>query len=151
MLIDASKMSAEDAQKVINDKWAAQGSKERPLGVDGEHSWAWDRWLMVAVIMTAESNAAIVYGLDIVRRHGTYVLLSQPDVLHIPFHYIIFKNVKLVGSLQGNKADMEEAVELVAKEEIVVQTTPWKLEDVNKAWEATESGTAVGKNVIVID
>lgn len=101
--------------------------------------------------MTAESDAAIVYGLDLVRRHGTFVLLSQPDVVKIPFQNIIFKNVKIVGSLQGNKRNMEEAVELVAKEGIVVQTTPWKLEDVNKAWEATEAPGQVGKNVIVIE
>lgn len=105
--------------------------------------------LTPAVIMTAESDAAIVAGFDLVRRHGTYVLLSQPDTLHIPFHYIIFKNVKLVGSLQGNREGLEECTEMVAKHGIEVVTKAWRLEEVDKAWEA--SAGAVGKQVIVIE
>lgn len=35
VLIDASKTSAEDAQREINEVWAKKGGEERPLGVDG--------------------------------------------------------------------------------------------------------------------
>lgn len=101
------------------------------------------------MIVTAESKAALRYAFDITKRHGTYVLVSQPSELSIPCRELIFKNVAVVGALQGNGADLQETIDFVDKHGILVHTKMWRLEDVNGMWDAQESPTHAGKNVVL--
>lgn len=103
-----------------------------------------------AVVVTAESKAALQYAFDIVKRHGTYVLVSQPPALSIPFRELIFKNVAVVGTLQGNGEDLQETIDFVDQHGVKIHTTTWGLEDVNEMWEAQESPSHAGKNVVLL-
>ncbi|RSH84641.1 uncharacterized protein EHS24_006165 [Apiotrichum porosum] len=137
VLIDASKTSAEEAVALIDKKVKSTFSEERPSGVD-------------AVVVTAEVPPALRFAFDITKRHGTYVLVSQPEELRIPFRELIFKNVTVVGSLQGNGADLQETIEFVTQHDIQVHTRTWAgLEQVGPMWDEQVSPGQVGKNVVL--
>lgn len=159
VLIDASKTSAEEAVALIDKKVKSTFSEERPSGVDGESSSLAthpptprpaDPLTITAVVVTAEVPPALRFAFDITKRHGTYVLVSQPEELRIPFRELIFKNVTVVGSLQGNGADLQETIEFVTQHDIQVHTRTWAgLEQVGPMWDEQVSPGQVGKNVVL--
>jgi D-arabinose 1-dehydrogenase-like Zn-dependent alcohol dehydrogenase len=53
--------------------------------------------------------------MDLLRRHGLFVLVAQPARIELGYADFIFKDVTLVGSLHGNEKDLAELVRLVAK------------------------------------
>lgn len=75
--------------------------------------------------------------------------MSQPETVSIPFRDLIFKDITVVGSLQGNPKTLKEVVELAAKEGIVVKTRLWRLDQVNDLWANQASPDLLGKNVVV--
>jgi propanol-preferring alcohol dehydrogenase len=75
--------------------------------------------------------------------------VSQPETVSIPFRDLIFKDITVVGSLQGNPKTLKEVVELAAKEGIVVKTRLWRLDQVNDLWANQASPDLLGKNVVV--
>lgn len=77
------------------------------------------------------------------------MLLSQPPEVCIPFYDLIFKNIAVLGSLQGNGDGLQETMDFVAAHNIVVKTTTWPLEQVNEMWKGQESPSQAGKNVIL--
>jgi propanol-preferring alcohol dehydrogenase len=87
--------------------------------------------------------------LKTLARKGRFVLVSQPETVSIPFRDLIFKDITVVGSLQGNPKTLKEVVELAAKKGIVVKTRLWKLDEVNDLWTNQASPDLLGKNVVV--
>ena len=102
-----------------------------------------------AVIITSESDAAITYALNVTRRHGTVIVLSQPDFVKIPSGDLIFKHITVKGSLQDGVAVLQRTSDFVAKHEIEIITKSWSLDQVNDMWSHQESPDMVGKNVIL--
>ncbi|GFZ47409.1 hypothetical protein JCM24511_05152 [Saitozyma sp. JCM 24511] len=100
LLVDASKISAEEAVEQIE--------KLKPKDYVG--------WRGAdAVILTADALPAQRFAMDILRRHGRFVLVAQPSKVELGYADFIFKDVTLVGSLHGNEKDLAELVRLVAK------------------------------------
>lgn len=95
--------------------------------------------------------AAIQYSLDILARKGRFVLLSQPQTVPIPSQDLIFKDITVVGSLQGNRRTLREVLEICAKESIRVETRSWRLDDINEMLKCQKSPDLLGKNVVVFD
>lgn len=101
------------------------------------------------MIITAESDPAIAYALKVTKRHGTVLVLSQPDLVKIPSGDLIFKHITVKGSLQGNVTLLQETADFVAKNNIQVETKTWSLDQVNDMWAHQESSDMIGKNVIL--
>ena len=78
------------------------------------------------------------------------VLLGQPEKgITMTYRSVIYRDLKLVGSLVADKAESEELVALVAKHDIKVKTKEWLPEQAEEMRQEYLSGKSAGKNIIV--
>jgi len=89
------------------------------------------------------------YALNVTKRHGTLVVLSQPDFVKIPSGDLIFKHITVKGSLQDGVDVLQRTSDFVAKHDIQIITKSWSLDQVNAMWAHQKSPDMVGKNVIL--
>ncbi|RGP74665.1 sphingosine n-acyltransferase lag1 [Fusarium sporotrichioides] len=83
-----------------------------------------------ATIIATDAPAAFDLAAQLTRKHGTMVLLGQPEKgITLSYHNIIFRDIKLVGSLLADRPVLEELLELVVKHDIQVKIKEWKIED----------------------
>ena len=56
-------------------------------------------------------------------RHGLLVLVSQPQTgIKLDFHDLVFRDIRLVGSLLGSPEDLQATVDLCSKHGIKVRS-----------------------------
>jgi alcohol dehydrogenase, propanol-preferring len=105
-----------------------------------------------ATVLATDHPPAFEFAANITRKHGTVVLLGQPEKgITISYLNIIYRDLKLVGSLVANTPDAVELVKLVADDNIKVHVKKWKLEEAEKMRQEYLSGKSSGKNVIVFE
>jgi D-arabinose 1-dehydrogenase-like Zn-dependent alcohol dehydrogenase len=103
-----------------------------------------------ATILATDNPAAFDLAAALTRKHGTMVLLGQPEKgITMSYNTIIYKDIKLVGSLVADTAEAQDFVTLFYENKLHVQITEWKLEEAEKMKQAYLSGSVHGKNVIV--
>jgi len=101
-------------------------------------------------VLATDHPAAFEFGAAVTRKHGTVVLLSQPEHgINMSYQNIIFRDLKLVGSLVANTPDAEELVKLVSDHNIRVKITEWKIDEAEQVRQQYLAGKSEGKNVIV--
>ncbi|KAI9640877.1 hypothetical protein NHQ30_010718 [Ciborinia camelliae] len=84
--------------------------------------------------------------------NGTMIQIAQPDNVSVPFVDLIFRDIRIQGSLVGSQGEAQKMLELVSKHNIKVQANIFKgLEELPKAVELAHSGKMKGKPVIIID
>lgn len=66
----------------------------------------------------------------------------------VPFYPLIFRDLRVTGSLLGNQQDLKELVDLVGREGIEVKTKTFKLDEVPKLLGELHSPTFAGKAVV---
>ncbi|CRG89949.1 hypothetical protein PISL3812_06988 [Talaromyces islandicus] len=94
---------------------------------------------------------AFDFAAAITRKHGTVVLLGQPDKgITMSFYNMIFRDLKLVGSLIGDTSDAEEPMNLVNDHKVEIKIKIWKLDQAEEMRQEYLSGKSEGKNVIVL-
>jgi alcohol dehydrogenase, propanol-preferring len=70
----------------------------------------------------------------------------------IPFRELIFRDIKVSGSLTASVPQTEEMLEFAAKHNIRVKTNPYHgLKEIPKMWDDAHSGKMQGKGVVIID
>lgn len=67
------------------------------------------------------------------------------------YNDVIYRDLKLVGSLVADKADTQELVNLVAEHNIQVHVKKWKLEQAEEMRLEYLEGKGGGKNVITFE
>ncbi|KAM0315834.1 hypothetical protein ACHAO8_003688 [Botrytis cinerea] len=83
---------------------------------------------------------------------GTMIQIAQPEKISVPFEDVIFRDIRIHGSLVGSRGEAQKMLELVSKHNIKIQTNPFKgLEEIPKAVELAHSGRMKGKPVIILD
>ncbi|KAG9495404.1 hypothetical protein J7337_013650 [Fusarium musae] len=103
-----------------------------------------------ATIDATDAPAAFDLTAKLTRKHGTMVLLGQPEKdITLSYRNVIFRDIKLIGSLIADTNETEELLELVVKHNIQVKIKEWKLEDAEKMRQDYLAGRNSGKNVIV--
>ncbi|TDZ74770.1 alcohol dehydrogenase [Colletotrichum trifolii] len=129
-----SSMESEDAMKRITE--VVRGDYP---GVD-------------AAILATDAPPAFEFTAAVTRKHGTLVLLGQPEKgITMSYANVIYRDLKLVGSLVAETADAQELVELVDKHDIQVEITEWKLEQAEEMRKTYLAGKSQGKNVITFE
>lgn len=104
-----------------------------------------------AVVLATDQQPAFDFAAAITRKHGTVVLLGQPDKgITMSFFSMIFRDIKLVGSLIGDTSDADELMKLVEDHNVEIKIKTWKLDQAEEMRQEYLSGKSEGKNVIVL-
>jgi propanol-preferring alcohol dehydrogenase len=84
--------------------------------------------------------------------HGTMVQIAQPDNVVIPYHELIFRDIRVKGSVISTVDEARDMLELVAKHGIIVQTNAFQgLGEIEKLVGLAHGGKMKGKGVIIMD
>ncbi|KAL5426751.1 hypothetical protein PMIN04_001688 [Paraphaeosphaeria minitans] len=84
--------------------------------------------------------------------HGTVVQVAQPDNVTIPFQELIFRDIRLRGSLICSAQEANDRLQLVTKHDISVNANAFKgLGELEKLIELAASGKMKGKGIVIMD
>ncbi|KAJ5108185.1 zinc binding dehydrogenase [Penicillium angulare] len=105
-----------------------------------------------ATVLATDHPAAFELAAKLTRKHGTMVLLGQPEKgINMSYNTTIFRDIKLVGSLIADTAQAQEFIQLFHENQLHVQIKEWKLEEAESMRKTYLEGSIDGKNVIVLD
>jgi alcohol dehydrogenase, propanol-preferring len=84
--------------------------------------------------------------------HGCMIQIAQPDQVSIPFQELIFRDIRIIGSLISGAEQAKDMLELVAEQRIKVKTNLFHgLDQMPKMVELAHLGKMQGKPVVVVD
>lgn len=76
-----------------------------------------------AVVIATGANEAFEFGADLLRKHGTLIVVGQPpEKIAFTFHQFIFRDITVKGSLLADAKTCQEMVDMVASKGIEVKT-----------------------------
>jgi len=102
-----------------------------------------------AVIILPESQAAFSYGVSLLRNHGTCVVISFPEHgFTVPSYDLVFRHLRVVGSLAGSRQSLVDMMELAAKEGVRSRSRYFPLEELNELVGVFHEGKSGGKLVV---
>ncbi|MBE3048777.1 hypothetical protein IMZ48_41010, partial [Candidatus Bathyarchaeota archaeon] len=103
-----------------------------------------------ATILATDAAPAFDLAAELTRKHGIMVLLGQPEKgITLSYRNVIYRDLKLVGSLVAEVDEAEELVALVAEHKIQVNIKEWRPEDAEEMRQEYLAGKTAGKSVIV--
>ena len=77
---------------------------------------------------------------------------SKPPNVSVPFVELIFRDIRLKGSLISTRAEAQRMLEMVAEHNISVKTNPFfGLQEIPKLVKLAHSGKMAGKGVVIVD
>jgi len=100
------------------------------------------------------SDAASASGLScaVTKMHGTMVQVAQPPDVTIPFAEIIFRDIRIHGTLVASNGESEEMLKCIAEHGITAKTVPFHgLDKIEELVELVHGGQIQGKAVIIVD
>lgn len=105
------------------------------------------------VIVCAASNAAYAQGVELLRPGGTLVGVGMPGGKPVAIAsaapgLIVQKQLKVQGSILGNRQDAIDVLDLAARGVITLHYQTRRLEDLTHVFEDMESGTLSGRAVL---
>lgn len=132
-VVDARK---EDAGAVLN---RIGGEVEE--GLEGERGCD-------AVLILPESQRALDYGVSLLKNHGTCVVVSFPkEGFHVSARDLVFRDIKVIGSLVGRNTQLREMLAFAAKHGVRASVKTFPLEGLNQLVEEYHKGSG-GKLVV---
>jgi D-arabinose 1-dehydrogenase-like Zn-dependent alcohol dehydrogenase len=102
------------------------------------------------VLSTSNSTDAMVDSIQGLRPDGRLVTMGA-DVkpLSVSLNDLIFRRLKIIGSQQNGPEYLYEALDFVAKGKVRVIAETYTLDEINRAYDRVESGTARFRAVVV--
>jgi propanol-preferring alcohol dehydrogenase len=77
---------------------------------------------------------------------------EQPDQVKIPFQELVFRDIRIRGSLICSPEEGRQMLQVVAKHGISVKTNPFNgLEEIEKVIHLAEGGKMKGKGIVIMD
>lgn len=105
-----------------------------------------------ATINLSDHKDAAAIACAVTKMHGTMVQIAQPDNIEIPFPEIIFRDIRIIGSLISSAKESEGMLECIAEHGVTVTTAPFKgLDKIGELTELVHGGKLKGKAIIVVD
>ncbi|GKT48161.1 alcohol dehydrogenase 2 [Colletotrichum spaethianum] len=105
-----------------------------------------------ATINLSDANGAAGLACAVTKMHGTMIQIAQPDDVKIPFHELVFRDIRVKGSLLCSKKESEGLVKHVADHGIKLETNVFHgLDKIHELIELVHTGGMSGKAVIVVD
>ena len=105
-----------------------------------------------ATVNVSDNSESAALACAVTKMHGTMVQLAQPDFVSIPFAELIFRDIRVKGSLISSRTEAQRMLDLVAKHDISVKTNPFfGLKEIPKLVELAHSGKMAGKGVVIVE
>ncbi|VUC25639.1 unnamed protein product [Clonostachys rosea] len=128
-----------DSRKGKDEIVKAVQEVTRGLGSDG------------AIVITDAADATAIAAAAI-KMHGTVIQIALSDPITIPFHDVIFRDVRVKGSLIASPGESKEMLDFIAKHGITVKACPFNgLDSIEELLHHVHSGKLQGKAMIVVD
>ena len=101
---------------------------------------------------TYSIRSAAATACAVTKMHGLMVQIAQPENVSVPFAELIFRDIKIIGSLIASPDDAVDMLDVVAKHKVSVNTNPFNgVHELPKLIDFYESGEMIGKGIIVVD
>lgn len=101
-----------------------------------------------AVILLPESQSAFDMGMQLLKNHGTMVVVSFPKhKLQVSAHDLVFRDIAVVGSLVGRNHQLREMLNFVVDHQVQVQIKTFPFNKLNEMAEAAHHAQG-GKLVV---
>jgi len=105
-----------------------------------------------ATINLSEHEDAAPIACAMTKMHANMVQVSQPAIVNIPFRELIFRDIRVLGTLVAGQEQSQDMLKLVGKAGIKVEKNVFNgLEEVPKMVDLAHSGKMKGKAVCVVD
>ncbi|KAH7412237.1 chaperonin 10-like protein [Phaeosphaeria sp. MPI-PUGE-AT-0046c] len=102
-----------------------------------------------AIVVLPESQAAFDYGMSLLKTHGTCVVVSFPEKgFHISARDVVFRDIKIIGSLVGSNRMLREMLNFSATHNIRALSKSYSLVKLNELVEEYHKG---GGGKLVVD
>lgn len=103
-------------------------------------------------ICISDHKDAVAISAACTKMHGVLVQIAQPDEVSLPFNEVIFRDIKIHGSLVCSPEESVSMLDCIAKHGVTVTTNPFDgLDKINELTELAHGGKIKGKAVIVVD
>jgi NAD+-dependent secondary alcohol dehydrogenase Adh1 len=89
------------------------------------------------------------WGVDLLRRAGSYFVIGYGGTLEVPTMRIILTEINFIGNLVGSFNDLVELMTLAAQGKVRLHTTTYPLDDINTAIDDLDSGRLRGRGILV--
>lgn len=133
IIVDAREQKAEDIRREVFG--------EPQPGLEGEKG-------PHAALILPEAQQAYDYGMELIKNHGTCVLVSFPkEGFRMKPSDLIFRHIDLVGVLVGRNRQLRAMLQFAATEGVRAKVTRYKLEQLNELVDDYHKG-ASGKLVV---
>lgn len=105
-----------------------------------------------ATVNLSDAPSAAGLACAVTKMHGLMVQIAQPDVVEIPFPEIIFRDIRIRGSLICSPEESKSMLKCIAEHGVTVKTNPfYGLEKIGDLVEMVHGGKIQGKAIIVVD
>lgn len=105
-----------------------------------------------AAIVLSEDASSTALGCAVTKMHGLLVQIAQPVEVKIPFQELIFRDIRVHGSVLGSPEESKAMMKAIAEHGITVQTNPFDgLEAIDDLMALVKSGKLRGKAVVIVD
>lgn len=105
-----------------------------------------------ATVCISDAQSAAGLACAVTKMHGVMVQIAQPDVIEIPFPEVIFRDIRIHGSLICSEEESKRMLKCIAEHGITVKTNPfYGLDKIHDLVEMVHGGKIQGKAIIVVD
>ncbi|CZT42734.1 related to alcohol dehydrogenase [Rhynchosporium secalis] len=105
-----------------------------------------------ATLNVSDHESAATTSAAITKMHGVLVQIAQPTNVSVPFAELIFRDIRIHGSLTSSRGECQKMLKIASENKINVRTNPfYGIKEIPKAVELAHSGKMQGKPVIIID
>jgi NAD+-dependent secondary alcohol dehydrogenase Adh1 len=102
----------------------------------------------VVIDFVGESGAE-QWGVDLLRRAGSFFVVGYGGTLQVPTMRIILTEINFIGNLVGSYNDLVELMTLAAQGKVRLHTTTYRLDEINVAIDALAKGRLRGRGILV--
>lgn len=105
-----------------------------------------------ATVNLSDHQTAAGLACAITKMHGDVIQIAQPDNIEIPFPEIIFRDIRVRGSLICSQGESDEMMKCIAEHGVSATVVPFEgLDKIGELTEKVHGGKIKGKAAIIID
>ena len=105
-----------------------------------------------ATVNLSDASSAAGLACAVTKMHGLMVQIAQPDNIEIPFPEIIFRDIRVRGSLICSPEESKSMLKCIAEHGVTVKTNPfYGLDKIEDLVSMVHGGKIQGKAIIVVD